>query len=315
MHELAELLKKSGGLSFEDLHTILDALPIPMTWARMPGGEIRFANQSFSKTFGYGSDDFRTVEDWIAYVYPRPEDRARSLKYWRGIWQSGGQGRLVVDPYDVEVRCADGSIKIVENHGILLYDIGISIAIFNDITQRKSAEAQLRRFASEDPLTGIANRRGLEAHWEAVAGRAELGKRGQAAILLIDLDDFKAINDSYGHEAGDDVLVCIASRLKANVRSHDLVCRMGGDEFALLLCNLDGARAVEDICDRLSAALNQPLRAGGRMLSPGASIGVSRYPEDGETLQELLHCADKALYRCKAARIGGWQWYQTPKAA
>lgn len=312
MRELAELLERTGGLSLDDLHTILEALPIPLSWARMPSGSIRFVNQSFTRTFGYVLGDFANVEDWIAHAYPNEQDRERGLTFWRGIWQTGGQGRLVVDPFEVQIRCADGSLKTVENRGILLYDIGVSIATFNDITERKAAEDTLRRFASEDPLTGLANRRGLEARWQERMGE---GGSGLTAVIVLDLDRFKTINDSYGHQTGDETLIRVAACLRQNVREQDLVCRMGGDEFAVLLCGLEDIAEAEAMCARLSRALNQPMPAGGLTLFTGASIGMSLFPQDGDTLQTLLRCADEALYRCKAQKPGGWAWHKPPKAA
>jgi diguanylate cyclase (GGDEF)-like protein len=181
--------------------------------------------------------------------------------------------------------------------------MGIGIAMFDDITDRRNAENALRRIAFEDPLTGLANRRVLQELWEHHAAMGAVTDT-MMAVLLIDLDGFKAVNDSLGHDAGDKLLKTVATRLKGCVREGDLVCRIGGDEFAILLPGLHTAWTAEAVCARIGAVLREPIMTDGHEAAVGASVGVSLYPQDGNELQLLIRRADEALYRRKAERKG-----------
>jgi len=166
--------------------------------------------------------------------------------------------------------------------------------------ERKHAENQLRRLADYDGLTGAVNRRAFETRTRAVLGRAR--RRGAVCgIGLIDLDRFKEINDTHGHEAGDDVLKAVTARCATVLREYDVFARLGGDEFAFLLDDLDDASNADSIVARMMNALRQPIEtSAGQTLSCTASIGLALYPGAGETLEELLGAADAAMYAAKA---------------
>jgi diguanylate cyclase (GGDEF)-like protein len=151
------------------------------------------------------------------------------------------------------------------------------------------------RLASEtDPLTGLANRAGL-----ASRARELLVNSRQRTLVMIDLDKFKPINDIHGHAAGDAILVEIAKRLREQVRPTDVVSRMGGDEFAILFSEPNDNATVGIICTRILAAMVKPLAFEGRTLAVGGSLGIARYPTDGNTLDDLLQAADVAMYHVK----------------
>lgn len=168
-----------------------------------------------------------------------------------------------------------------------------------DVTARKVREQEILRQAQEDPLTGLANRRHLEAQaLQMLAAARRAG--GSAAVVAIDLDGFKAINDTFGHHAGDLVLRGVAARLAAKTPPSGLLARTGGDELVAFLPGAD-ARAARAAVEAYRAAFARPLTIEGREIQAGASLGFAMYPEQGQTFPELLRAADEAMYRVKSA--------------
>ena len=175
---------------------------------------------------------------------------------------------------------------------------GMLQGIVNDVTERKRAEAQARAQAARDPLTGLLNRRGLEEAYARLA-RDERERAG-LGVLLIDLDGFKAVNDSHGHEAGDELLMVVARRIETIVRRSDKVARIGGDEFVVLLDTIKSIAVARNIAGKLVDSLGLPFSVlGGVRVSIGASLGVvyTHYPP--EQIGELLRRADAAMYEAK----------------
>jgi len=160
--------------------------------------------------------------------------------------------------------------------------------------------ADLRRQARTDDLTGLPNRRALYA--DVPARLAAAGRRPRA-LLLLDLDRFKEVNDSLGHHVGDRLLVQVGTRLAEHVRDGDLLARLGGDEFAVLLEDTDHDRAVA-VAGELRAVLAEPFTLEGIALQTDASVGIALFPDHGDDLTVLLRRADMAMYRAKTARVG-----------
>ncbi len=152
--------------------------------------------------------------------------------------------------------------------------------------------------ALRDPLTGLANRTLLASATERALNTAT----GTTAMLLIDLDHFKDVNDTLGHAVGDELLVAVADRLREEVASGDLVVRLGGDEFVVLVRRCDSSTAAVDLAERLGAAISQPYRVQGVVLTVGCSVGIGLAPDHVDTVEGLLRCADVALYAAKATR-------------
>ena len=174
------------------------------------------------------------------------------------------------------------------------------LAIAYDITERQRLADQLAQLAYHDGLTGLPNRLRLEDHLQQAITRAS--RRHEAlALLFIDLDRFKPINDSHGHAVGDQVLCEVARRLRAALRSADMVARLGGDEFVVLLSTLANDQDGLLVADKLMMALAEPMHIGALVLQVGASMGMARYPEAGNTAGELLRSADAAMYQVKQA--------------
>ena len=176
-----------------------------------------------------------------------------------------------------------------------------------DVDQRRKLEAQLSFQAFHDPLTGLVNRRRfVEQAESALARRAA---PGALAALFLDLDDFKTVNDSLGHAAGDELLVAVADRMRASLRSTDVAARLGGDEFGVLLFDVPNVSYAKLIAGRLLASLQQPLTIGGQLVDVGASIGIAIDTEAMRTVDDLLGDADVAMYQAKALGKGRHQLF------
>ena len=182
------------------------------------------------------------------------------------------------------------------------------VAVINDITEARYYERRLHHLAHHDPLTGLANRTLLQDQLkQAIDHALEFGVLG--ALAFLDLDNFKHINDNFGHEAGDVVLQEIASRLKANMREHDTVARVGGDEFVLVINDQPSAEHVADLVERIRRSVRAPIDVAGREIVPGTSIGVSLFPLDGDSVDRVMRAADAAMYHAKALGKNNAQFY------
>ena len=170
-------------------------------------------------------------------------------------------------------------------------------ATFVDITDRKAKERQMESIATSDPLTGVLNRRGFER--DAARRLTESADDATGALLFIDLNEFKGINDEFGHEVGDELLKIAAERLRKSLRSCDIIGRPGGDEFVALVPDVDSVVA-DKLAKRLTNALEEPYNIGRKTLECAASIGLALYPDNANTLTGLLREADQAMYRAKA---------------
>jgi diguanylate cyclase (GGDEF)-like protein/PAS domain S-box-containing protein len=179
----------------------------------------------------------------------------------------------------------------------------------NDVTERKLAEEELARMAHYDALTGVANRTLLN---EEVEREIAVARRHQCrlAVVFIDLDYFKHINDSLGHEAGDTVLKVIAGRLSGAVRETDTVGRMGGDEFVVVLSEVDDARDVLALTEKLRSECAKPVKLDGHEVQLAISTGISLFPDDAQDFRTLLRFADSALYHAKAEGRNNVQFYR-----
>ena len=180
------------------------------------------------------------------------------------------------------------------------------VRAFEDMEARVHArQAELNYLAYHDPLTALPNRQLLLDRLRHALDQVQRG-RGRLAVLFIDLNDFKLVNDRQGHQAGDAVLRTMARRLTACVRKGDTVGRMGGDEFVVILEGVTDQQAVVAVAQKISRALSAPCRVDGHCITSGASIGISLYPEDGHEAERLLQRADLAMYRSKESGADYW---------
>jgi diguanylate cyclase (GGDEF)-like protein/PAS domain S-box-containing protein len=181
---------------------------------------------------------------------------------------------------------------------------GVRIGVARDVTALRQAEEGLHFLAHHDPLTGLSNRSLLNDRLE-MALRAAHRYQGGLALLFLDLNEFKSINDTHGHAVGDHVLCTIARRLEGCVRETDTVARMGGDEFVVLLTEIQSADAVSRKVKQIGTVMTEPLDTEfGEIRALSCSIGVACYPEHGEDADSLLSYADNDMYRQKRHRSG-----------
>jgi diguanylate cyclase (GGDEF)-like protein len=171
------------------------------------------------------------------------------------------------------------------------------------LAERHQSELRLDMLANHDPLTGLPNRAYLQDFLNLTLARAQRST-GQVSLLFVDLDRFKTINDSEGHEVGDQVLRLVASRLDETLRTDDFVARLGGDEFAVVISHPPVERAASRVAGKIVAVLSEPFRVGNRSYSISASIGISVYPDDGLDAATLLKQSDLAMYQAKQRRSG-----------
>lgn len=171
------------------------------------------------------------------------------------------------------------------------------------VVKLQDAERSLKKQAFFDPLTGLANRLLLIDRFESAMRHSKRSLK-QFAVLMVDLNKFKAINDTYGHAAGDTVLIAVAQRLVAIVRASDTVARLGGDEFVLIIESITERDQVAALGQKLIDVLSQSVTLeSGEVVQVGGSVGYAWYPKDGENLRDILDVADQAMYFCKTSGL------------
>jgi diguanylate cyclase (GGDEF)-like protein/PAS domain S-box-containing protein len=279
------------------LQSVLEHAPVRVFWKDR---ELRYlgCNSLFAQDAGLahpeeliGKNDFDTEWREQAELY-RADDR---LVMESGVAklnfeepQSNSSGRQIwLQTSKVPLRDELGEV------------IGV-LGLYSDITERKAAENRLDYLAHHDSLTGLFNRISLQSRLGQALATVRREHR-TLAVLFIDLDRFKTINDSLGHVVGDELLIQVASRLHESSRESDIVARLGGDEFVVVLTDVEGAANTVRVADKILGKLRQPYYTNGRELHSTPSIGVALYPSDGEDADTLMKNADTAMYQAKAA--------------
>jgi diguanylate cyclase (GGDEF)-like protein len=187
-------------------------------------------------------------------------------------------------------------------------DNGGSVVLVDDVTEQKNAEARIEYLARYDALTGLPNRSFFRDEINRIM--KHMSREGSCAILFIDLDQFKQINDTLGHSTGDTLLRKVAERLRGIVRATDIIARLGGDEFVILQLPLNSPEDASNLARRIVAELSRPYEVDGNELAIGASIGIALSPKDGTQADVLLKSADLALYRAKSDGRSGWRFFE-----
>ncbi|SCK18793.1 sensor domain-containing diguanylate cyclase [Vogesella sp. LIG4] len=278
----------------EKLNAALDGTGLCLWQGRPPSGELQVFNlQNFKP-----GDMASHFDAWYAKVHP--DDRERVVaNYFAHL-------RDETDSYEAEYRTIgpDGRITWLWDRGrVIERDAsGKALRIMGahaDITQRRENELALQHMAQHDALTGLLNR---SAFYLRLNGAIECCRHtgNSLAVLFVDLDLFKRVNDSHGHAVGDKLLLHVAQQLQQVVREGDVVARLGGDEFILYLQGETGAPPVAEVGQRLLGLLNRVQQVDGLPIDLGASIGTSLYPDDGGSAEDLVQHADAAMYQAKA---------------
>jgi diguanylate cyclase (GGDEF)-like protein len=265
-------------------------------------GKARY-NDLFAEFFGLeqGEGLERGLEDLERFLKPSHFEKIRRM-----VEQSGEYfGEADIREEDHSYRTLSLHFTSVEEEGALRYIIGVARSSDRD-DQR--AEGNFHFNGTRDSLTSLPNRRKLLSDLEKVLKRSE-SKNRHGALFFIDLDDFKFVNDTMGHAAGDKVLIECASRIRSVIRKRDIFGRLGGDEFLLITEELSSPKDLSLLAQKILAVLNQPISIGNYKHNIGASIGVAIFPDDSDDKEKLLQYADMAMYQAKKQGRNRYQFY------
>lgn len=273
-----------------------------------PEERIVLSNPRVGQMFGLSADDFAPG--------------TRFIDLFRAIVSKGGPAeehhavvtdgyahhrRLIAQPDSGPIVLKVGSERVFSIAHRSMAD-GSWVSTFADISERIKTESQVAYMALHDALTDLPNRVMFHQRLDEALGRV---KRGEAiAVLCLDLDRFKTVNDTLGHPVGDKLLMAVAEKLKGLIRETDTVARLGGDEFAVILSNIKKTTDTTDFAGRLVRALGEPHDIGDHLVVTGVSIGIALAPDDGVEANHLLKCADLALYRAKSGGRGRYCYFE-----
>jgi len=276
----------------------------------VPADKILLSPQS-KAMLGFAADEVSdSMPEWVQRIHP--EDMPSLLTVQQRLFE-GAEHNFI---HEHRKRCKDGSWKWIQVRGMVVARDADGaplrvIGTYIDISERKAAEQRILHLASHDALTGLPNRDLLRDRMQQAIMQARRNNK-PAALLFIDLDQFKTINDSLGHDMGDLLLQAVALRLVAGVRSEDTVARQGGDEFIVLLPNMSYAQDAGLLAQKLLADLQLSFQIHDKELHISASIGIAVFPDDGEEVDTLLKNSDIAMYHAKEVGRNNYQFF-TPK--
>ena len=267
-------------------------------------GVIEYCNPAFCAVTGYGKDEVVGKKTSLLRSGYTPQETYENL--WRRI--GSGQpwhGEFIDRKKNGEAYwCLEYIAPIKDEAGAIIHYVAVS----HDISELKNSQETIRRLAFYDPLTALPNRTLFN---ERIGQTLSHAKRNNTlfALMYVDLDRFKNINDTLGHFVGDKLLILVGQRLRKHLREEDVVARLGGDEFAIVLNDIHQVEAVAAIAENLSRAMNQPFKVDGFELFSTASIGISVYPTDHCEIDQLTRMADTALYSAKDKGRNKFEFY------
>jgi diguanylate cyclase (GGDEF)-like protein/PAS domain S-box-containing protein len=269
-----------------------------------PDLTIRYHTPSVERVLGYGEDEL--VGTRLTELLPH-EDAERLGRFFVDVCAVAATPM----PRDLPLRRKDGTVVQLEsvfNNLLDVANVGGVVVTARDVTERRALEDQLAHQAFHDSLTGLANRALFS---ERIAHAIDRGvrRRNLFAVLFVDLDDFKTVNDSLGHAAGDELLVAVAERIRAALRPEDTCARLGGDEFAVMIETIDDPEGAITVARRIISTLAEPLLIEGSEISVQASVGIA-LGSASETASEIMRSADLAMYRAKSEGKGRYALYE-----
>ncbi|KQR55503.1 EAL domain-containing protein [Acidovorax sp. Leaf160] len=292
------------------LRDILNRMPVGVCLVQ-PDGRISFRNQHHQQICGYDATETPDVESWWLKLFPDPARRADARARWRSAQADAARNEGAIRAGEYLITGKDGQLRTVETSGVVLD--GGHLVTMVDLSQRKADEEEIRYLAYYDPLTSLPNRRLLvDRLQQALAVSARRHRCG--ALLMVDLDNFKTLNETRGHDKGDLLLREVALRLRGCVKGEDTVARHGGDEFVVVLEDLDenpqeAASRAEEVGQRILSALRQPFLLDGEPHHSTLSMGVTVFEGERESADELIKRGDLAMYQAKAAGRNTLQFY------
>jgi diguanylate cyclase (GGDEF)-like protein/PAS domain S-box-containing protein len=288
--------------SEERYRSLVDRVPIGL-YRATPAGQILDTNPALVTMLGYPDRESLMAVN-VTDLCVDPEDR----KQESALLEREG----VVRGFEMQLRRRDGVVIWVRDtvravrdaESRMLYHEGS----LEDITEHKQAEEIIKRLAYHDPLTGLPNRRLLNDRLRLVMAQARRNQQ-KLAVMLLDLDQFKDVNDALGHGVGDQLLQVVGDRLTSLLRSSDTVARMGGDEFIVLLPEIARLEDAAGVAQKILEDIRRPFEFDGHRLHVSTSIGIAFYPDDGEDGDTLMRNADIAMYRAKNQGRDNYQRY------
>jgi diguanylate cyclase (GGDEF)-like protein len=259
-------------------------------------GMIIWVNDAFCQLSGYAEDEM------LGSTPSMLQSGAQSPSFYANLWRTILDGRIwrgeVID------QRKDGSLYLADEVITPLRDpegaVSHFVAVQHDVTEREKEVQHERYLAYHDQLTGLPNRTMLRDIGQQTLAHA-MRSQQVVALMFLDLDGFKPVNDRLGHAVGDLLLAAVAERMRASIRQSDTIARVGGDEFAVLVGGLDEREAAQALAHKLLAALARPFVLRGETFSISASIGIATFPADGANCETLLANADTAMYQAKLA--------------
>lgn len=262
-------------------------------------------NAGFTTIMGYSHDDIVGKKPNLLQSGRHDEQFYKAM--WLAINEHGSwQGEIWDRHKDGEIFPVWSTINVVKDEQGNLQNY---IAVYRDISEAKRSEEELWHIAHHDPLCDLPNRNLMNAYLKQAMAHAKRDDR-EVALMLIDLDDFKKINDSLGHMGGDQALIKFADILKNSVRESDIVARLAGDEFTVVLSEMHQPSEAEMVAQKIIDALAEPVQIDEHTITMGASIGISIFPTDGTTADYLLKCADQAMYLAKHEGKNSYRVFQ-----
>jgi diguanylate cyclase (GGDEF)-like protein/PAS domain S-box-containing protein len=269
-------------------------------------GTIGLFNPGAERMFGYRGGD--VIGKNVSMLMPEPYRSA--YDGYLGHYLQTGEARVIGIEREVVAQRSNGECFPIDLRVSEFYLTGRRqfIGTIREATQRKAAEAKLLHLANHDALTGLPGRNLIQDRIQQSIARAHRSG-GKFAVMFLDLDKFKTINDSLGHSIGDLLLQLVAQRILGCLREEDSVGRQGGDEFIVLLASLGAAEDSALVAKKILGALSAPFIVNGRDLRSGASIGIAVYPQDGDDVETLLKNSDAAMYHAKEAGCGSYQFF------
>ena len=271
-------------------------------------GRRIYNSPSYQQVFG--DDSPERGSDSFSEIYPEDRERVQAA-FFKTV--ATGVGERI----EYRFLLKDGTIRHMESQGSVIRNmdgkVSQVIVVSRDVTDRKKVEEQLLHATNHDNLTGLPNRALLNDRLKLAIATARRNKGLILALMFIDLDKFKSINDTLGHAIGDKLLAKVATRIQTCLRASDTAARLGGDEFVVLLPSINSHHDALLVAEKIRHAICQPIRLAGQILNVSPSIGIAIYPDNGRDEVELLKHADAAMYSAKQSGRDTVCFYSLPQ--